>query len=163
MMHDASYRLAEALGNRLKDLNLRLALAESCTGGGIASAVTDIPGSSHWFDRGFVTYSNPAKVDMLGVRQSTLDSVGAVSSETALEMAAGALAHSDAELVLAVTGIVGPDGGSGEKPVGTVFVAWQRRGEAGCWIRKLFAGNRQAVRRQVVEFSLQQLLELVGG
>lgn len=163
MMHNASYRFAETLGNRLKNLNLRLALAESCTGGGIASAVTDIPGSSVWFDRGFVTYSNQAKVDMLGVRQTTLDSVGAVSSETALEMAAGALAHSDAELVLAVTGIAGPDGGSSEKPVGTVFVAWQRRGGGGCWARKLFAGNRQAVRRQVVEFSLQQLLELVGG
>lgn len=161
-MADADYRLAEALGNRLKSLNLRLALAESCTGGGIARAVTEVPGSSVWFDRGFVTYSNAAKTEMLGVQQASLDSVGAVSREVALEMVAGALNRSRADLALAVTGIAGPDGGSFEKPVGTVFIAWQRQGQSGCWVKKCFAGDRRAIRRQVVEFSLQALLAFVG-
>lgn len=162
-MHDACYLLAEMLGARLKSLNLRLVLAESCTGGGIAQAVTEVPGSSNWFDRGFVTYSNAAKVEMLGVRQATLDSHGAVSAETAREMAAGALEHSHADLALAVTGIAGPDGGSEEKPVGVVFIAWRQRGQNGDWLKKQFSGDRQAVRRQVVLFCLQQVLHIAQG
>lgn len=154
------YNLAVELGKRLKSLNWQLALAESCTGGAIAQAVTDVAGSSAWFDRGFVTYSNAAKVDMLGVKQTTLNTVGAVSQETALEMVAGALAHSHADLALAVTGIAGPDGGSAEKPVGTVFIGWQRRGHSGVCVKQCFAGDRHAVRQQVVEFCLHQLAKV---
>lgn len=160
-MLDPGHQLAETLGKRLQGLNWSLALAESCTGGGIAQAVTDIPGSSAWFDRGFVTYSNQAKVEMLGVRQATLDEFGAVSRETVLEMVAGAVSHSRADVALAVTGIAGPDGGTPEKPVGTVFIAWQRLGHEACWVKKLFVGDRQAVRRQAVEFGLQALLTFV--
>ncbi|OQW75624.1 MAG: damage-inducible protein CinA [Proteobacteria bacterium ST_bin11] len=159
-MHDPSYLLAEALGASLNALNLRLALAESCTGGGIAKAITDVPGSSAWFDRGFVTYSNDAKIDMLGVKPETLARVGAVSEEAALEMVAGALTHSLADWALAVTGIAGPDGGTPAKPVGTVFIAWQMRGASGvCW-KKQFSGDRHSIRQQATLFCLLQLLQM---
>ncbi|QPK65646.1 CinA family protein [Methylomonas sp. LL1] len=161
-MLNGIFELAALLGRQLAARHWRLALAESCTGGGIAQAVTDVPGSSAWFDRGFVTYSNAAKVEMLAVQQSTLDSVGAVSRETALEMAAGALAHSHADLVFAVTGIAGPDGGSIDKPVGTVFIAWQQRGHTGYCALRQFSGDRLAVRRQVIAFCLQQALEVMA-
>lgn len=161
-MVELSYQLAEALGKRLQGLHMRLALAESCSGGGIAYAVTAVPGSSRWFDRGFVTYSNVAKSEMLGVRQATLERFGAVSRQTALEMAAGALHHSRADVALAVTGIAGPDGGSVEKPVGTVFFAWQRQGGDAVGVEKLFAGDRETIRRQVVEFGLQALVKFVA-
>ncbi len=161
-MHDAIYPLAETLGKRLHNLKQSLALAESCTGGAIAKAITDVPGSSAWFDRGFVTYSNAAKIEMLGVLQDTLDSVGAVSQETALEMVAGALAHSHADLALAVTGIAGPDGGTEQKRVGTVFIAWQRRGQVGQCVKQQFDGDRQAVRWQVTQFGLRLLLDVAG-
>lgn len=157
-MQQSLRELAARLGEALQRQGWQLALAESCTGGGIAQAVTDIAGSSEWFDRGFVTYSNAAKVEMLGVAQTTLEQFGAVSRETALEMASGALCHSHADLALAVTGIAGPGGGSAEKPVGTVFIAWQRRGEQGGCSRQLFVGNRQAVRLQTLEFCLRQAL-----
>ena len=160
-MDKSIYQLAESLGMRLRSKGWQLALAESCTGGGIAHAVTDVPGSSVWFDRGFVTYSNVAKQDMLGVQSATLERVGAVSRETALEMAAGALVHSRADLVLAVTGIAGPDGGTTEKPVGTVYIACQRRGHDGDCFKKQFSGDRQSVRRQVVVFCLQLAQEQV--
>ncbi|WP_445367098.1 CinA family protein [Methylomonas sp. BW4-1] len=160
-MHDPSYLLAEALGNRLNTLSLRLALAESCTGGGIAKAITDVPGSSGWFDRGFVTYSNDAKIDMLGVKPETLARVGAVSEETALEMVAGTLTNSLADLALAVTGIAGPDGGTPVKPVGTVFIAWQKRGANGACLQKQFSGDRQSIRQQATLFCLQQLLHML--
>lgn len=153
--------LAELLGQRLKVLDLQLALAESCTGGGIAHAVTDIAGSSGWFDRGFVTYSNASKSELLGVNPHTLVHHGAVSRETALEMADGALNRSHADVVIAVTGIAGPGGGSPEKPVGTVFIAWQRRGEDGHCVRRQFDGDRCAVRNQVIHFSLRHALSLV--
>lgn len=161
IMPDDCYEIAEALGKGLLTKSMRLALAESCTGGAIAKAVTDVPGSSDWFDRGFVTYSNAAKVDMLGVSQATLSTKGAVSEETALQMVAGALAHSLADLVMAVTGIAGPDGGTSEKPVGTVFIAWQVRGQPGCCVKQRFFGDRQAVRNQTVLFCLQQACRLV--
>lgn len=153
--------LAAELGQRLLGRNWQLALAESCTGGGIAQAITAIPGSSRWFDRGFVTYSNAAKVDMLGVSPATLESVGAVSQETALQMVAGALLHSRAELALAVTGIAGPDGGSMDKPLGTVFIAWQRRHQSGHCIKMHFTGDRHSIRQQTIGFGLQQLLNAV--
>ena len=159
-MQNHIYQLAVLLGQRLNARNWQLALAESCTGGGIAQAVTDVPGSSAWFDRGFVTYSNAAKIEMLGVQRATLDRVGAVSRETALEMVSGALTKSRANLAFAVTGIAGPDGGSDDKPVGMVFIAWQLRGGEGDCVKKQFAGDRLAVRRQVIEFCLQQALDL---
>jgi len=155
------YALAVKLGQALHERQWQLALAESCTGGGIAKAVTDVPGSSAWFDCGFVTYSNAAKVEMLGVMQATLDSVGAVSEEAALEMVAGALSRSRAHFALAVTGIAGPTGGTAEKPVGTVFIAWQQRGQAGICVKKQFAGDRLLIRQQVVAFCLQQSIEKV--
>lgn len=159
-MEQALFLLSEQLGLCLQRVAWQLALAESCTGGGIAQAITDVPGSSAWFDRGFVTYSNAAKVEMLGVQQATLDKYGAVSQSTALEMAAGALQHSHAELAFAVTGIAGPDGGSEEKPVGTVFIAWQRRGRQADCVKLHFVGDRLAVRQQVIHFCLQQALEV---
>ncbi|WP_232322343.1 CinA family protein [Methylomonas lenta] len=157
------YQLAKAVGQQLQARHWQLALAESCTGGGIAQAVTDVAGSSAWFDRGFVTYSNAAKVEMLGVKQHTLNQFGAVSAETVLEMVAGALQHSHADLAFAVTGIAGPDGGTLDKPIGTVFIAWQFRGRAACYVKQLFSGDRLAVRQQVIVFCLQQAYALMAG
>jgi len=150
--------LADQLGLHLSKRGHLLALAESCTGGWIAQSVTEIAGSSAWFDRGFVTYSNAAKIAMLGVSESTLQAHGAVSPQTASEMVAGALLHSEADIALAVTGIAGPGGGTAEKPVGLVFIAWQRRGEACHCIEQHFEGDRHAVRRQTVQKALQYLL-----
>ncbi len=157
-MEQHAYFLSEKLGTHLRELGWQLALAESCTGGGIAQTITDVPGSSAWFDRGFVTYSNAAKVEMLGVQQITLDNHGAVSQPTALEMAGGALNRSAAQLALAVTGIAGPDGGTPEKPVGTVFIGWQRRGQAAECVEMHFAGDRHSIRQQVIIFTLRQAL-----
>ena len=135
-----------------------LACAESCSGGGIAAALTDVAGSSAWFDRGFVTYSNQAKQDMLGVSADTLATFGAVSRETAVEMASGALARSGAQLSVAVTGIAGPGGGTADKPVGTVWIAWasERGVTAVC---EHFAGDRAEVRAATVDAALLGLLQ----
>ncbi len=142
---------------------MMLATAESCTGGGVAQALTDISGSSAWFERGFVTYSNTAKVEMLGVRQSTLETHGAVSEATVREMAAGALAHSHASISVSVSGIAGPDGGTAEKPVGTVWFAWALRdGEVHARLHHL-TGNRAAVRVQSVQIALQGLFNLLNS
>ena len=127
-----------------------MATAESCTGGLIAGAITDVAGSSGWFDRGFVTYSNEAKIEMLGVQADTLAAHGAVSEATAAEMAAGALARSRADLAVAVTGVAGPDGGSAAKPVGTVCFAWARAGEPVATATRHFPGDREAVRAATV-------------
>jgi nicotinamide-nucleotide amidase len=151
--------LADQLGQQLSKRGQMLALAESCTGGWIAQSVTEIAGSSVWFDRGFVTYSNAAKIAMLGVRESTLQQYGAVSSQTASEMVAGALKFSDADMALAVTGIAGPGGGTAEKPVGLVFIAWQTRGQPCRCLKQHFEGDRYAVRRQTVQKALQCLLD----
>ncbi len=155
--------LAAELGRRLSAGGLKLATAESCTGGWIAKVVTDIPGSSGWLDRGFVTYSNESKQALLGVSAETLARTGAVSVETVTEMALGALANSRADLAVAVTGIAGPGGGSEEKPVGTVFFAWARRGEGPLTQRVQFAGERDEVRHQSVRLALERLLELLPG
>lgn len=155
--------LAAELGRRLSAGGLKLATAESCTGGWIAKVVTDIPGSSGWLDRGFVTYSNESKQALLGVSAETLARTGAVSVETVTEMALGALANSRADLAVAVTGIAGPGGGSEEKPVGTVFFAWVRRGEGPLTQRVQFAGERDEVRHQSVRLALERLLELLPG
>jgi nicotinamide-nucleotide amidase len=137
---------------------LLLATAESCTGGWVSQVITHTAGSSAWFDRGFVTYSNEAKVQMLGVRPETLERFGAVSPETAAEMAAGALKNSSAMFSLAITGIAGPTGGSPGKPVGTVCFAWCRVGETVAAETRVFAGDREAIRRQAVVYALRGLL-----
>jgi nicotinamide-nucleotide amidase len=151
--------LARRVGARLKARRLKLATAESCTGGWIAQAVTSIAGSSDWFDRGFVTYSNEAKREVLGVRTRTLSRHGAVSEETAKEMAAGALARSRAQVAVAVTGIAGPSGGTREKPVGMVCFAWARKRRTPASVVRRFPGNREGIRRRSVAFALQGLLE----
>ncbi len=145
---------ARQLGETLLAVHKTVVTAESCTGGWVAQTITEIAGSSHWFERGFVTYSNAAKIDMLSVSPQTLALFGAVSAETAGEMTSGALAHSLADLAIAITGIAGPDGGSAEKPVGLVFIAWQWRGQAPTVVKKLLTGNRHEIRRQSVASAL---------
>ena len=151
--------LASALGEYLSANSGLLATAESCTGGGIATAVTDIAGSSGWFERGFVTYSNLAKSDMLGVLPATLAQFGAVSEEVARAMALGALAHSTATISVAVTGVAGPGGGSAEKPVGMVCFGWAGAGGEVLTVTRNFSGDRDSVRRQAVICALQGVLE----
>lgn len=155
--------LASEVGAVLQARGLPLVTAESCTGGWIAKVITDIPGSSAWFERGFVTYSNQAKVELLGVRRSTLDDFGAVSAETVMEMAEGALAHSRASAAVAVTGIAGPEGGSPAKPVGTVWLGWAIKGKTSYTRRFLFNGDRQAVRRQSVVAALEGIVDVLIG
>lgn len=153
--------LHETLSQRIGELLLAcggiLVTAESCTGGGIATAITEIAGSSAWFDRAFVTYSNEAKMQILGVRQETLSQWGAVSEQTVLEMAAGALLHSQASLAVSVSGIAGPGGGSVEKPVGTVCFAWQTRSGWEKVETVHFSGSRTQVRSQAVYHALQTI------
>lgn len=154
-------KLAERLGRLLIERGEWLAAAESCTGGWLAQSVTAIAGSSTWFDRGFVTYSNAAKVDMLGVPESTLARHGAVSEAVARAMAQGVLARSRADWSVAITGIAGPSGGSPEKPVGTVCFAWARI-DGGCEAQTcLFSGDRAAVREQSVHYALNGLIDRV--
>ncbi|MGB1581175.1 MAG: nicotinamide-nucleotide amidase [Nevskiales bacterium] len=151
-------QLAIELGEQLRTLDEKLATAESCTGGWVAKLITDVAGSSAWFDRGFVTYSNAAKQEMLGVAANLLERYGAVSAEVVAAMTAGALAHSQADWAVAISGIAGPDGGSEDKPVGLVWFAWQHKAaEAGVESR-IFEGDREAVRRQACAFALQALL-----
>ncbi|MCU7853860.1 MAG: nicotinamide-nucleotide amidohydrolase family protein [Candidatus Thiodiazotropha sp. (ex Monitilora ramsayi)] len=147
--------------DRMGELGLRLVVAESCTGGWLAKLLTDLPGSSAWFDRGYVTYSNEAKQSMLGVRSDTLMTHGAVSEETVAEMVQGALTESGADLALAVSGIAGPGGGSDEKPVGTVCFAWQKRGSRPQVASEHITGNRESIRRQSVHYLLERLSEMV--
>ncbi len=152
--------LALETGHRLKSARLRLATAESCTGGWIAKCMTDVAGSSEWFDRGFVTYSNQAKMEMLGVRAATLARHGAVSEQTVREMAAGALANSRARVAVAVSGIAGPSGGTPEKPVGTVWLGWQLDDNPALARRWAFEGDRDAIRRQAVLKAMEGLLDV---
>jgi nicotinamide-nucleotide amidase len=150
--------LAESLGRALKAKKAMLVTAESCTGGWAAQAITAIAGSSDWFERGFVTYSNASKEELLGVQAQTLERHGAVSEETAREMALGALARSRGTLALAITGVAGPSGGSAAKPVGTVCFAWASRAGGVRSETRRFAGDREAVRRQSVEHALAGVL-----
>ena len=150
-------RLARTTGERLLAARHRLVTAESCTGGWIAKAVTDVAGSSAWFDCGMAAYSYEAKQALLGVRPQTLETHGAVSRETVVEMVSGALVHSGATLAVAVTGIAGPGGGSEDKPVGTVWIAWKRRGGYAKAEVFHFDGDRDAVRRQTVAAALAGL------
>ena len=152
---------AEKVAQRLKARGGMIVTAESCTGGWVAQELTAIAGSSAWFDRGFVTYSNEAKQEMLGVRPETLKKHGAVSEETAIEMAQGALERSRGSVALAITGVAGPTGGTAAKPVGTVCFAWATRLRPARAETRRFSGDREAVRRQSVEYSLARVLELL--
>jgi len=155
--------LANALLQACQKRGIMLATAESCTGGMIIAALTDIAGSSAVVDRGFITYSNEAKMDMLGISASTLDAHGAVSRETAIEMAKGALARSRAGLTLAVTGIAGPGGGSAEKPVGLVWFGVGLDGHIVTAERKLFADKgRDFIRQETVRHALELGLHALG-
>ncbi|MBL8249452.1 MAG: nicotinamide-nucleotide amidase [Candidatus Competibacter sp.] len=158
--HQNLYELAAQVSVALRTRNRTLSTAESCTGGWIAKVVTDVPGSSGWFDRGFVSYSNAAKSDQLGVSAATIASYGAVSAEVVAEMAAGALERSRADVTLAVSGIAGPDGGSPDKPVGTVYLAWALREGPIRTERRHFAGSRDEVRLASVAAALQGVLDV---
>lgn len=156
---DELERLAARLGEALEARGWMLAAAESCTGGWAAQAVTAIAGSSAWFDRGFVTYSNAAKQAMLGVRPETLQRHGAVSEATVREMVQGALARSQAQAAFAISGIAGPTGGGPDKPVGTVCFAWLTSERAVETATQHFSGDRRAIRAQAVKAALQGLLD----
>ena len=151
--------LSEQLGRVLLQQQIICTVAESCTGGSLAAAITDIPGSSQWFERGFVTYSNKAKEQMLAVPHQTLVTYGAVSEATVAAMAQGAMAASDASVSIAISGIAGPDGGTREKPVGTVWIAWAIAGQPTHCHRFLFAGDRFSIREQAVDKALQGLIQ----
>ncbi|MDZ7736530.1 MAG: CinA family protein [Gammaproteobacteria bacterium] len=146
-------------GQALLAAGLKLVTAESCTGGMIAEWVTRIPGSSDWFERSLVTYSNESKQELLGVSKATLEKHGAVSEETAAEMATGALNASHADIAVAVTGIAGPDGGTRAKPVGTVCMAWAVQGGHVYSVRVQLKGDRQAIRRQSAALALEGVID----
>lgn len=146
------------LSKKLITREWKIATAESCTGGGLAYALTQMPGSSNWFERGFVTYSNTSKEDMLGVNPATLTTFGAVSEETAREMAEGALRHSQAQISIAITGIAGPDGGSKAKPVGTIWIGLASINTITQTFLRNFSGNREAIREQTILSALEYLL-----
>ncbi|MBA2649980.1 MAG: CinA family protein [Legionella sp.] len=146
------------VGHRLDYKKWQVVTAESCTGGLIAAHLTEIPGSSGWFERGFVTYSNLAKHELLAVPNEVMESFGAVSEEVALAMALGALKHSTSHIAVSVTGIAGPDGGSLNKPVGTVCFAWATHDKTGT-LKKHFSGNRQAIRLSACQQALEGLLD----
>jgi nicotinamide-nucleotide amidase len=161
MTDESLYALSESVGKALVERKLILVVAESCTGGGLSEAITRVPGSSEWFERGFVTYSNQAKQEMLGVRSETLERFGAVSEETAGEMVGGAMANSHADIALSVSGIAGPGGGTEAKPVGTVCIAWGMHQRSVTARTFDFPGNRQEIRRRTIEEALQGLLSLL--
>lgn len=159
-MQNITFHLASELGSLLLARQWQVTCAESCTGGGIAAAITAVPGSSSWFGAGFVTYSNHHKVRMLGVREETLIRVGAVSRQVVEEMTAGALQEAGADIAVAVSGIAGPDGGTAEKPVGTVWFAWATAGGVDSSCAHL-AGDRDSIRRQAVDIALQGLIDRI--
>lgn len=150
-------QLSEQVGQALKARGATVTTAESCTGGWVAKVITDIAGSSAWFERGFVTYSNEAKAQMIGVREETLAQHGAVSEPVVVEMAIGALKAARADYAVSISGIAGPDGGSEEKPVGTVWFGFSTARGEGITRRECFSGDRDAVRRQATAYALQTL------
>ncbi len=161
-MDEALYRLAARVGRRLKDKELMVATAESCTGGWIGQAITMVPGSSEWFERGFITYTYISKREMLGVKPASLAKHGAVSEQVVREMAQGALARSHAQVSVAVSGVAGPGGGSPGKPVGTVCFAWARTGKGVKVETRRFRGDRDQVRNRCVQHALKGVLSLVA-
>lgn len=162
-MDETLYRLAVRVGQRLKHRELMVATAESCTGGWIGQAITMVPGSSEWFERGFITYTNISKREMLGVKSSSLAKHGAVSEQVVREMALGALASSHAQIAVAVSGVAGPGGGSPGKPVGTVCFAWARKGKGVEVETRRFRGDRDQVRNRCVQHALKGVLRLAAA
>lgn len=159
-MDDHLRQLSQRLGEQLLKRNWRIATAESCTGGGVAAAITAIPGSSAWFEYGIVSYANAAKEKLLGVSGETLAREGAVSKAVVVEMARGLLTLSGADIAVAISGVAGPGGGSPEKPVGTVWFAWaMARGEIKTEL-KWFDGNRAEVQKQAVVWALEEALRI---
>jgi nicotinamide-nucleotide amidase len=161
--HTRLIHLASEVGQRLHLAGLRLVTAESCTGGWVAKMITDVAGSSAWFDRGFVSYTNQSKQDMLGVSAALLNEHGAVSEAVVRAMAQGALSHSEGDISLAITGIAGPGGGTPQKPVGLVWLGWARRDGHQAVRRGLFEGDRHGVREQAVVAALEGVLEQLGA
>jgi nicotinamide-nucleotide amidase len=159
---DALRLLAGKAGALLLAAGRRVATAESCTGGWVAKCLTDIAGSSQWFERGYVTYSNEAKAQSIGVASSVIDTFGAVSRPTAEQMAAGALHASGADMAVAITGIAGPGGGSADKPIGLVWFALAQRAAAPVTIQQHLAGDREAIRRAAVATALQMVIAAAG-
>jgi len=155
--------LALRVGEALKSAGLTAATAESCTGGWVAQAITAVPGSSAWFVGGYVSYSNAAKQSMLGVKAQTLARSGAVSEAVVVEMAEGALRNTGADISVSISGIAGPDGGSDEKPAGTVWFAWAVKGRPTVSCLSFFHGDRESVRRQAVEQALEGLTAYLPG
>ena len=145
-----------SLGEKLIAQHCMLVTAESCTGGALSAAITSVPGSSQWFDRGFITYSNEAKIEMLGVNLNTLEAHGAVSEATAREMILGAFQKSPADIAISITGIAGPNGGTKQKPVGTVCFGWGFRNDIQV-CTEYFSGTRTSIREQAVEFAVRAL------
>ncbi|KDE40506.1 MAG: nicotinamide-nucleotide amidase [Nitrincola lacisaponensis] len=150
--------LAAEVGQALLKRQARMVTAESCTGGWVAELLTQIPGSSAWFDAGYVTYSNAAKQRMLGVSAEVLEDRGAVSEAVVVQMAEGALRHAGVDIAVAISGVAGPDGGTPRKPVGTVWFAWAIRDHATVTCLSFFSGDRQSVRAQAVEQALEGIL-----
>ncbi|MBT8525867.1 CinA family protein [Polynucleobacter paneuropaeus] len=157
---NSSSTLAKALSLVLIQKSWKIALAESCTGGLVCATLTELPGSSDWFERGYVTYSNVAKAECLGVAPETIDSFGAVSEQVAKAMAEGAQRNAAVNVGVAITGIAGPTGGSLQKPVGTVCFAWSVAESTICKTQ-LFSGDRQAIREQACAYALSELLTLL--
>ena len=160
--HESIRKLAEALVNELTESGKAVATAESCTGGWVAKAITDIAGSSAVFGYGIVSYANGAKESIIGVQNKTLEEHGAVSAEVVEEMAKGTLRLSGADIAVAVSGVAGPDGGTKEKPVGTVWICHGKRGKSSFAHEYKFEGDREAVRLQSVEASLKAVLDLLS-
>ena len=152
-----------ALTALLQQRGLMISCAESCTAGLVCKLLTDQAGSSQWFERGFITYSNQSKQEMLGVRPETLQEHGAVSRETVSEMVQGALSNSNADVALAISGIAGPDGGSREKPIGTVWFAWADKSVGHKEQVRQFAGDRDSVRQQAARYAIQGMLEFLSS
>lgn len=160
-MTDVLTQQAEQLAELFLKTSSNLVTAESCTGGGLAEILTRIPGSSTWFERGFITYSNESKHELLSVPLDTLEQYGAVSEETASAMAKGAVENSHADYGVAITGIAGPDGGTEDKPVGTVCFSWYERNTGGNTAHICFDGDRLRIREQACMLAMQGLLDLL--
>ena len=160
-MSGSTTKQAEQLAEMLLKTSSKLVTAESCTGGGLAETITRIPGSSAWFERGYITYSDESKHEMLSVPLETLKQFGAVSEETASAMVKGAVENSRADYGIAISGIAGPDGGTEEKPVGTVCFAWYKRNEDGNTAHICFDGDRLKIREQACMLAMQGLLDLL--
>lgn len=149
------------VADRLLAMQCSLAVAESCTGGWLSKVCTDLPGSSEWFDRGFVTYSNAAKQDMLSVHSNTIATYGAVSEQTVEQMVVGVIKHSRSDYAIAISGVAGPGGGNEINPVGSVWFAWMKKGHMPKTSKQIFSGDREQVRKQSVEFALEELCKLL--